>query len=115
MFLSSLLESGVGQTVPTPDLFWEGANCSREVSGRESADYGVPFRAWRPYFGDAAIPERAAWGRRACRCVIRAGASWTYRPGVGLEVQQQRGTFTGQCLAPLYPGETAHHPVGRPR
>src|ERR1700688_1066595 len=92
-----------------------GANCPHGSSGVFLREHGTSFRPGRGYSGDAAIPEAASrWGetfapprdRTVSQCLwVRLTR---LAPG-------RRGTFTGQCGQPLYPGEVTSHLVGSQR
>ncbi len=80
-----------------------------------SANTVPPFTPGRSYSGDAAIPEAASlWGETSApprdRTVSQCLWVRLTRPVPG-----RRGTFTGQCGQPLYPGEAASRLVGSQR
>jgi hypothetical protein len=80
-----------------------------------SAPTVPPFAPGGSYSGDAAIPEAASrWGETLAPPRDRTVSQCLW-VRLTRRIPGRRGTFTGQCGQPLYPGEITSHLVGPQR
>ena len=98
-----------------------GANCPHGSGRVFLREHGTSFHPWAAgrlgggYSGDAAIPEAASlWGETFAPPRDRTVSQCLWVRLTRL-VPGRRGTFTGQCGRPLYPGEAASRLVGSQR
>jgi hypothetical protein len=92
-----------------------GANCPHGSACVCLRAHGTSFRPWWSYSGDAAIPEAASrWGETLAPPHDRTVSQCLW-VRLTRRMPGRRGTFTGQCGQPLYPGEITSHLVGSQR